>query len=129
MDNAVASDSRRVRHGTERRQRVRLVQVRCTEDEHAQLEAAAERAGMKVGAFMRQQSLGTAGPRAARRPPAERAALAQLLAQLGRCGGNLNQIARALNSGRAEPPETGEAISAFRQACDAIMATLRGRSA
>ena len=112
------------RSGSETRQRPLVARMRCTPAEHAQLEAGAERAGMSVGAFMRHQCLGNAGPRAARRPPVERAALAQLLAQLGKCGGNLNQIARALNSGDRRPADTIAAVAAFREACAAITRTL-----
>jgi hypothetical protein len=101
--------------------------MRCTQAEFAQLEAAAERAGLPVGAFMRQQCLGAPGPRAARRPPVERAALAQLLAQLGKCGSNLNQIARVLNSGGDEPEDIPAAITEFRAVCAEIMRAL-GRS-
>ena len=111
------------RSGSETRQRPFVARMRCTAAEHAQLEAAAERAGMSVGAFMRHQCLGNAGPRAARRPPVERAALAQL----GRCGGNLNQIARALNSGDRAPAGTAEAAAAFRDAC-AVITRMLGRS-
>jgi len=78
--------------------------------EFAQLEAAAERAGMTIGGYMRHQCLGNAGPRAARRPPSSAPELAQLLAQLGKCGSNLNQIARALNSGGDEPDNIAAAI-------------------
>jgi CubicO group peptidase (beta-lactamase class C family) len=96
----------------------------CTAGERAQLDAAAERAGMSVSAFMRRQCLGTAGPRAARRPPVERAALAQILAQLGKCGSNLNQIARALNSGVDVQLDIAAAVAEFRQVAADITRTL-----
>lgn len=79
---------------------------------------------MTVSAFMRHQCFGTAGPRAVRRPPVEWKALAQLLGELGKCGSNLNQIARALNQGRDEPPRLAEAIRDFRAACAAIVRTV-----
>lgn len=123
MDNS----ARITRSGSEKRQRSQTARMRCTPAEYAQLEAAAERAGLTTGGFMRMQCLGTAGPRAARRPPVERAALAQLLAQLGKCGSNLNQIARVLNSGGEEPPGLPVAITEFRTACADIMRVL-GRS-
>jgi hypothetical protein len=112
------------RSGSEKRQRSRLVQVRCTDDEFAQIEAAAERASLTVGAFMRRQCLGTSGPRAVRRPPVERAALAQMLGHLGKCRSNLNQIARVLNSGGDTPDGIPAAIAEFREACAAIMQAL-----
>ena len=126
MDSDPPIPTRRTRSGSETRQRnTAPAQVRLTPDERAQLDAAAERAGLTVGAFIRQQCLGTPGPRAARRPPVERAALAQLIGQLGKCGSNLNQIARALNMGE-EPGEIDAAIAAMREAALAISATLRG---
>jgi len=112
------------RSGTETRRRVHRPAMRCTPGEYAQLAVAAERAGLTVGAFMRQQCLGTAGPRATRRPPVERAALAQILAQMGKCGSNLNQIARVLNSSGDAPLGIPDAIADFRAVCAEIMRAL-----
>lgn len=124
---AVTQPVRKTRSGSQRRQRAKLAGMACTAEERAQLEAAAERAGLTVSAYMRHQCLGTPGPRAVRRPPVERAALAQLLAQLGKVGSNLNQIARALNSDRQVlPSDIGEAVAEVRAAALAISATLRG---
>jgi len=117
------------RSGSETRQRRFRPSMRCTPDELAQLEAAAERAGLTVGAFMRGQCLGTPGPRAVRRPPVERAALAQLLAQLGKAGGNLNQIARALNAGGGARMPIAEAVAEFRTVCADIQRVLGKRDA
>ena len=93
------SEAAPARQGTEARQRRRLVAVRCTDAELATIEAGAARAGMSVGAFMRHQATGSAGPRAVRRPHADRALLAQVLGALGRYGSNLNQIAHRANAG------------------------------
>ena len=90
------------RRGTETRQRRRHIDVRCDDAEHAAFTAAAARAGMSVGAFLRHQAIGTPGPRAVRRPQVDRAELARVLAALGRYGSNVNQIARAANSGEIE---------------------------
>jgi hypothetical protein len=46
---------------------------------------------------MRASALGSAGPRAVRRPPVERKELARLLGHLGKVGSNLNQLAHAFN--------------------------------
>jgi hypothetical protein len=64
------------RQGTEKRQRGRLVAVRCTDAELASIAAAAARVGMTVGAFLRHQAIGTPGPRAIRRPQVDRVELA-----------------------------------------------------
>ena len=115
------------RSGSEKRQRDLVGRMRCTPAEFAQLEAAAERAGLTIGAFMRVQCLGTAGPRAVRRPPVERAALAQLLAQLGKAGSNLNQIAKVLNSGGGQPAKIPAAIDTVRLAAGEILQMLGKR--
>lgn len=128
MDNAVISP-RRTRSGSQTRQRLHSAGMACTPAERAQLDAAAERAGMSVSAFMRHQCLGTPGPRAVRRPSVERGALAQMLGQLGKCGSNLNQIARVLNSGGEPQGDIAEAIAEIRQAALAISRELRGEKA
>jgi hypothetical protein len=126
--HAMTDAPHRTPHGSETRQRSRLVQVRCTPDEQARIEAAAERAGMSVASFMRHQCLGTPGPRAQRRPPVERAALAQLLAWLGKAGSNVNQIARVGNTTGDLPPGVDAARADLRAAAGAILTTLGKRS-
>jgi hypothetical protein len=80
-----------------KRQRQQVFQIRLNEAEQAELKARAERAGLTVAGLIRQQCLDQPPPRASRRPPVERAELARLLAQVGRVGGNVYQIARKLN--------------------------------
>ncbi len=121
MDSA----PRITRSGSEKRQRQARPSMRCSAGEYALLEAAADRAGMTIGAFMRHQCLGTAGPRAARRPPIERAALAQLLAQLGKCGSNLNQIARRVNQGESPNGPTRQDIAVFIKVCTVMAENLK----
>jgi hypothetical protein len=84
---------------SETRQRVTYVRARCTEEEKAIIEAAAEAEGISVGAFIRARTLGDPGKRSRRRPPADRAELVKILAELGKIGSNINQIARRINSG------------------------------
>lgn len=127
MDDATPQATRRARSGTERRQRSAApARMRLTAAERAQLEERAERAGLTVGAYMRHQCLGEAGPRAVRRPPVERKALAQLLGQLGKVGGNVNQIARALNSDRQIMHDIPATLAEIRAAALAISRTLSG---
>jgi hypothetical protein len=85
--------------GSERRQRARIVGFRATDAEHAAVRAAAERAGLTVGAYVRKHTLGAPVERQSRRPNIDRAQVAQLLGQVGRIGGNINQIAHSLNAG------------------------------
>lgn len=85
--------------GTEKRVRDYILPIRLSQDERAVVEAAAERAGLSVGSYARQTLLGAPTPRQVRRPPVERKELVKLLAELGKIGSNLNQIAKAVNSG------------------------------
>jgi mobilization protein NikA len=78
--------------------RERLIHLRCTDHERAAIKAAAAEAGFSVGAFLRLLALGDAGPRAVRKPPAERAELVRILAALGKIGSNINQIAKAIHT-------------------------------
>jgi hypothetical protein len=83
--------------------RKRLIHLRCTDHEHAAIKAVAEEAGFSVGALLRLLALGDAGPRAVRRPPAERAELVRILGQIGKIGSNVNQIAKAMHTTRNLP--------------------------
>ena len=86
--------------------RGQFVAVRCTAAEHAALTEAAAKAGLSVGAYLRAAGLGSAGPRAKRRPTVERADLARALGLIGLYGSNLNQLARAANTNGETPKET-----------------------
>lgn len=111
--------------GSDKRQRGEVIPVRVTPDEKARIDAIADRAGYTRAAFMRAAALGDAGPRAQRRPPADHVILRQILGQLGSLGNNLNQIARALNSGDShDPAALKEAQKACLDSRDAILAAL-----
>ena len=98
----------------------RRITLRITPVEYATLTAAAAQSGLSVGAYVRVKALGSAGPRAVRRPAADRVELARLLGLLGNYGSNLNQLARAANAD-GELPTAGELT---RLAAD--VAELRG---
>jgi Bacterial mobilisation protein (MobC) len=74
------------------------VHIRCTAGEHALITEKADKAGLSAGAYLRTLAIGTAGPRAVRRPPVEKEELARVLGELGRLGSNVNQIARVVNT-------------------------------
>lgn len=90
---------KRRRPGGNNRQRSVALAVRFSAEERAEVEAAADSAGLALGSYIRHQSLGGKRPRAVQRPTAQKAQLALILAQLGKIGSNLNQIARASNMG------------------------------
>jgi hypothetical protein len=98
------------------------ISLRCTAKDHAAISEAAARAGLSIGAYLRALALGSAGPRAVRRPPIERKELARLLGHLGKVGSNVNQLARAYNQTGVRPgfPE----LVAIRQEIGEMRAAL-----
>ncbi len=83
--------------------RTAFIAVRCSVVERAAITERATESGLAVGAYLRNQALGTPGPRAVRKPPVEKAELARLLGWLGKLGSNVNQLARRFNSTGAFP--------------------------
>lgn len=106
--------------------KTRFVAVRVTPAEHAALTAAAAQAGLSVGAYLRAMALGRPGPRAVRRPPLEKEALARAVGLLGRYGGNLNQLAHAANAMGALPTaaELAAMKRELREMRDALLQAL-----
>lgn len=119
--NAITHMHEAKRSGSEKRKRQHQVNVRFSETEHTELARRADAIGLSVGAFIRMQSLDLPPPRSSRVPPINRQMVAQLLAQIGKIGSNVNQIARLTNSG--EHPfewqfkEAHHAIIEMRDAC------------
>lgn len=113
------------RRKSDKRQRTEVLFARVTPDEKSAFMARADRAGMASAAFMRALALGDPGPRARRLPPVNHVALRQIVAELGRIGNNLNQLARGMNMGEApEVPELREAAAALIAARNAIFEAL-----
>ena len=109
------------RSGSEKRKRQHQVNVRFSETEHAELTRRADAVGLSVGAFIRMQSLDLPPPRSSRVPPINRQMVAQLLAQLGKLGSNINQMARHMNQGGQladwQLNEANHALGEMRDAC------------
>lgn len=111
--------------GSDNRQRHHQYLVRLTQEEHEDISAKADDAGISPAAFFRLAALGTPGPRAQRRPPADHVAIRQILGQCGSIGNNINQIARHLNTGgKADIPEVKEACRTYLQIRNAIFTAL-----
>jgi hypothetical protein len=85
------------RRKSETRQRQRVRHVRFDRTEDAALESAASKAGLSVAAFVRERTLGRAGDRSLRKR-IDLAELGRLLAETGKIGSNINQLARVANS-------------------------------
>ena len=95
----------RPRLGDEAR-RKRTVGVRVTEAEATELRERAQAARLSMGAYLRRRGLGQRV-----RMAAERRLGAAELRELNRIGVNLNQMARAMNSGAvSSPAETQEEV-------------------
>lgn len=75
--------------------------IRLTDEERAEAEARAERAGLSLGGFFKAAALDSSPPRRARvrHPTADRVMLGQLMAHVGKIGSNVNQLAFQANTG------------------------------
>lgn len=84
--------------------KLRIVNVRVTTAEYDAIQSAAEKAKMTASAFFRSLILDGAGVRPVFNSD-DRLALGVLHDDMRKIGINLNQVARALNSGRVVHPE------------------------
>lgn len=85
--------------GSENRRQQRIIGVRVTQETYDKISRAAESERLTVPSYVREFLIQAPGIRSRRRPLADVAALAALTAELNRIGGNINQIARAINQG------------------------------
>jgi uncharacterized protein (DUF1778 family) len=76
-----------------------LIQFRTTEDEKAVLQQHAKSAGMNVTDFIKSRTLDK--PPKTKVATFDREVLIRLLAELGKIGSNVNQIAKAMNANKA----------------------------
>jgi hypothetical protein len=109
------------------------VHVRCNGAEHAAIVAAAAQAGLGAGAYLRSLAIGSAGPRARRRPREGQAELARLLGEIGKVGSNLTQLGSHINDLARTANTSGELpeavtlaalIGPVREMRDAVMQAL-----
>ena len=115
--------------GSETRQRPKfLPPVRCTAEELAAVGALARSRGVTVSQLIRETLLQKAspGPRPRKRTPAaDERELARILAQLGKWGSNLNQLAHQANMDEpVKPYEFVELADQVRQASSAVLEAL-----
>lgn len=105
--------------------RTRRVEIRLTSAEEKSLAAHASDDGLTVSDFIRKAALGSK-PRIQQANP-ERAVLIRLLAELGKVGSNVNQIAKALNTDLAKGQKAtvpGEVIASALQVVQTLSAHL-----
>ena len=93
-------NAKKAHHGSQQRQRQQGVRARVTPDEYAAIEKRARAAGLSTAAYLRACALGDKGPRSQRRPPVELEQFGKAIAELNKIGGNVNQIAHAVNLGK-----------------------------
>lgn len=116
---------RKKQSGSETRKRAPIIGFRATDAERAEIERAAQRAGLTVGSYVRMQALRKPETRAVKRPPVEAAQLAQLLGMLGAVGGNLQLLMKKHGGNDAvTASELGEAMKAVRKAAEDIIHAL-----
>lgn len=97
MPEQGAPVEKKKRRGSETRARKKIVPVRCTPEEYAEITAKAEAAGLSAGGFLRKCALNRVTPRTQRRAPVDLVMIAKAMAELRRIGNNINQIARSVN--------------------------------
>jgi Bacterial mobilisation protein (MobC) len=112
------------RRGTETRKKSYLVTSRYDAEEFAELEEAASRAGLTRASYQRVQSLSKPKTRSTRRAPVERELLAKVLGQLGKIGGNINQIAHHAHLGREVEAEVVAALALVRGFAPMLLSAL-----
>lgn len=106
----------------------RTVHARITAEEYAALEEAAKAADMTVSGFFRSLTLEGAGVRPILTQD-DRLIMAMLLEDMRAIGVNLNQVARALNSGRGvHPSELDINLANVQRVQAAVMTELRALS-
>jgi hypothetical protein len=115
------------KHGSETRQKGAFLAFRVTPEERAEVEAAAEAAGLTVSSFIRVKILKKIATGQKRKPRPDRVLLGQILGQLGKVGGNLNQIAKRLNEGKGVGAERiTSATDEFLQLRDELLKAIKG---
>ena len=118
-----------VQKRSESRQKQDRLTVRFTPAEREQLEALADRAGLTLGSYLRSRALETPTMRAIRRPTAAVEVLKGLLGQVGKIGGNLNQLTKGMNRGDIPlVADLQETLAAIRQAAKLICDQMDGRT-
>ncbi|MER8874501.1 MobC family plasmid mobilization relaxosome protein [Mesorhizobium sp. M0814] len=103
----------------------RMVHVRVSADEYAAIEKAAEAADMTVSGFFRSLIIEGAGARPFLTEE-DRLVMALLLEDMRAIGVNLNQVARALNSGKGvHPSDVDINLGNVQRVQAAVMTELR----
>ena len=117
------------RRGSEKRQREKLIGIRCKDSEAALIEANAAAVGLCASAFLRM--LGTGHPRSneRRRPLPELLPFTQAMGRLGIYASNAYQLLRLANRGEiVGAEELREAAENLSRATEELRQIVRGYS-
>ena len=104
----------------------KFIAVRVTAADRERIAEKAQESGLKIGGYLRALALGSAGPRAAKRPRVEREQLARVLGEIGKLGSNVNQLAKWSNRerGAASLDELARIRADVAMMRDAVMKAL-----
>lgn len=108
--------------GSNKRQRPHRLTARFTAQEADLLAAKAAQAGISRSAFIRFAALDTPPPRSKRAPSLDEKLLVQALAQLGKIGSNVNQLAYYAHLGKFQ---TNSLDMALRDLADARLVLMQ----
>jgi hypothetical protein len=108
-----------------KRRRTKFVIARLNDEEHAAIAAIADKRGLSPGALIRLTLLNVPPTPGVRRPTADVKLLAQVLAELGKIGSNINQIAYHLNAGRPGDVMEGSIDAALTELLEWRMALMQ----
>ncbi len=79
-------------------------EFRISQADLVELERRAQSAGLTAGAYIRKLAVGSAGPRHKKRATVNNEAVAKLLFEIGKIGGNVNQLAKWANTEKRLAP-------------------------
>ena len=124
----IEATEKRKRSGSETREKKLVVGVRVNEIELADLQRKATDAGLSVPSFVRSKLLDEVFTKPRSAPPSlDKRLLSMILAQLGKVGSNINQIAKRLNEGGSVTAErVTAAVDDFEILRDEILKALIG---
>lgn len=104
---------RKSRSGSSSRQKTMMAGFRVNAEELRQLRELAGQKRLTVASYMRRQTIEHPTTRTRRRSDPQTELFSAMLAQLGKLGGNMNQIARRMNMN--DTPLASEIQAAFAE--------------
>lgn len=113
------------RKRSDKRHRQKRLTIRFDDNEWEAIQTRATDAGVSVAGYSRAVILNTKPLRASRKPSVDTVHLAQTLAQLGKIGSNVNQLAKLAHlGGWPDHDDLATASAAVRNACDSVLRAL-----